>query len=265
MVKKIIGGLIFVAVVPVAWYLGNLPDIAKLKTVNPKSSAIREFREEQVLKKGGKPHSSMVWRSLDQISPYLIHAVILSEDDTFFQHHGFDVEQLKRAAQINWERRRFAFGASTLTQQLARTLYLSSHKNLLRKAKEALITRKLEKNLPKKRILELYLNVVEWGPQVYGAEAASQYFFKKPALDLSAEEAIALVVILPSPTRWNPLKENGFIGRQKRILYDRMVRAKFIVPVISTEPAISLPTEGEPQLIDEQEPIINDAADEDTQ
>ena len=219
------------------------PGIRASAWANPSSTAIREFREEQILKTGKKPHSLMQWRRLDQISPYLLHAVVLSEDDTFYQHHGFDMEQLKRAAQINWERKRFAFGASTITQQLARTLYLSSHKNLLRKAKEALITRRLEKTLPKKRILELYLNVVEWGPQVYGAEAASQHFFNKPASELTPEEAISLAVILPSPRRWNPLSDRKFISGRKSILYDRMVMAHYIVPVVSsgtvTSPSIS--------------------------
>lgn len=233
---------------PALWYLADLPDTSKLIKENPGTSAIRMFREEQVRKLGKKPRSIMTWRRLDQISPHLVHAVVLSEDDTFFQHKGFDVEQIKRAARVNWERKRWAFGGSTITQQLARTLFLSSHKNLLRKAKEALVTRRLERTLPKNRILELYLNVVEWGPQVYGAEAASWYFFKKPAIDLTPEEAIALAAILPNPRRWNPLSEKKFMAGRKAILYDRMVRARFMVPEISSE-TIAAPSLEE-QLLD---------------
>jgi monofunctional biosynthetic peptidoglycan transglycosylase len=191
-----------------------------------------------------KPRSLMTWRRLSDISPYLQHAVILAEDDTFFQHNGFDVEQLKRAMRVNWQRKRMAFGASTLTQQLARTLYLSSHKNILRKAKEALIARRLEKTLTKQRILELYLNVVEWGPNVYGAEAASRHFFGTSAAALTPDQAIALAVILPSPRRWDPHSEKKFIAQRKVILYERMVRANFLPPI---EPAvvISSPTSTE--------------------
>ena len=248
MLKKLFWILILIALIPSVWYLADLPDTSKLRTVNPATSAIRTFREKQIRYTGEEPHSLMRWRGLGQISPYLSHAVVLSEDDTFFQHHGFDVEQLKRAVQTDWERKRFAFGASTITQQLARTLYLSSHKNLLRKVKEALITRRLEKTLSKNRILELYMNVVEWGPQIYGAEAASRYFFHKSALELTPDEAISLAVILPSPRRWNPLSEKKFMAGRRATLYDRMVRAHYIPPVVSS------PTET-PSIDIEQAPI----------
>lgn len=209
-----------------------------LKTKNPTTSAIRTHREDQVRKKGKKPHSFMVWRDLNEISPHLRNAVVLAEDDTFFQHNGFDWTQLKRAIQTNWERKRFAFGASTLTQQLARTLFLSSHKNLLRKAKEALITRQLEKTLSKNRILELYLNMVEWGPNVYGAEAAALTYFQKPASELTPDEAISLAVVLPSPRRRNPTKETWYMAQRKAALYERMIRAKFILPPEPVDPDI---------------------------
>jgi monofunctional biosynthetic peptidoglycan transglycosylase len=251
--KKIFWIAILIALIPPTWYLVNLPDVSQLRMVNPKTTAIRMFRETQIRKKGGKPHSLMTWRTLNQISPDLLHAVVLAEDDAFYQHHGFDFEQLKRAARTNWQRKRYAFGASTITQQLARTLYLSSHKNLFRKAKEALITRRLEKTLSKKRILELYLNSVEWGPQVYGAEAAAQYFFHKSALELTSDEAIALTVILPSPRKWNPLKEGGFIGKRKAILYDRMVRANYLTPVVSTDTLVSPIEEFEQPEIEEKD------------
>jgi monofunctional biosynthetic peptidoglycan transglycosylase len=246
--KKIFFGLCVLVVIALAgpaWYLADLPDTRQLQTVNPQTSSIRMLRERQTRKTGKEPHSTMIWRRLSRISPYLRRAVVMSEDDTFYQHNGFDLEQIKRAAQIDWERKKFSFGGSTITQQLARTLYLSSRKNLLRKAKEALIARRLEKDLSKQRILELYLNVVEWGPQIYGAEAAARHFFNKPAIDLTPEEAVALTVILPSPRKWNPLSEKGFVAKRKKILYERMVRAGYI-PV-----EVSSPTENAPDLDNE--------------
>ncbi len=258
MLKKILWLVALTLLIPPLWYLADLPNTKDLRKQNPKSSAIRTFRENQIRARGGKPHSFMEWRSLDQISPALAHAVVLAEDDTFFQHHGFDFGQLKRAVQTNWERKRFAFGASTITQQLARTLYLSTHKNLLRKAKEALITRRLEKTLGKKRILELYLNVVEWGPQVYGAEAAAQTYFQKQALDLTPDEAISLAVILPSPWRWKPVSQTKFMNRRRSDLYDRMVRANFIVPVVSSETVVLPESQNEHQVTDETDNIIKE-------
>lgn len=190
----------------------------------------------------------MEWRPLNQISSHVRHAVVLAEDDTFYQHHGFDFEQLKRAARTNWERKKFAYGASTITQQLARTLYLSSNKDLLRKLKEALITRRLEKSLSKDRILELYLNVVEWGPEIYGVEAAAQHFFNKSAAELTPDEAIALTAILPSPRKWSPLKQTMFMAQRRATLMDRMIRAKYLPPILPPEP------EPSPSPFDEEEP-----------
>src|SRR5439155_17227406 len=139
---------------------------------------------------------------------------------------------------LDWEKKRFVYGGSTLTQQLARSLYLSPRKNLLRKAKEALITFLLESYLSKKRILELYLNVVEWGRGVYGAEAAAQAYFQKPASDLTADEAAALVSILPSPRRWNPASERAFIAGRRTRLVARMRAAGYLPVEISTMPVV---------------------------
>ena len=262
--KRSIWIIFLVVLIPPLWYLADLPDTSELRTENPKTSAIRSFREDQIRKKGGTPHSLIEWRSLEQISPYLLHAVVLAEDDAFYQHHGFDFAQLKRAVRTNWKRRRFAFGASTITQQLARTLYLSSHKNLLRKAKEALITRRLEKTLSKKRILELYLNNVEWGPQVYGAEAASQYFFNKSSQDLTPDEAISLAAILPSPRRWNPHHQEGFMGQRKAVLTDRMVRAGYMTPALPIDTMVSPSIDSELPAPDETESNNDDLPIEDS-
>ena len=130
--------------------------------------------------------------------------MLVAEDIDFFSHHGFAVEELKKAVQEAWEEGEMPRGASTLTQQLAKNLWLSPSRNPLRKLKEALLTRSLEKHLEKRRILELYLNVVEFAPGVYGAEAAAQRFFGKPAAELSRHEAAALAGGLPKPSSWHP-------------------------------------------------------------
>jgi monofunctional biosynthetic peptidoglycan transglycosylase len=181
-----------------------------------------QLRESQARKSGHKPHSQLVWRPLSKMSPALLQALLLAEDDQFFHHSGFDFDQILIAFQKDWEAKKFAYGGSTLTQQLARTLYLSPRKNIFRKAKEALITVWLEQTLPKNRILEIYLNVVEWGRGIYGAEAASQHYFQKPASDLTADESVALVAILPSPRRWSPFSERTFMARRRTNLLEAM-------------------------------------------
>lgn len=203
-------------------YLFWLPYVPKLATENPKTSAILERRALQAQKAGKKHKPQMIWRNLNQISPNLVHAVYLAEDDTFYQHHGFDVEQIKIAIKINWEKKKYAYGGSTITQQLARTLYLSPSKNLLRKAKEAIITVWMERSLPKKRIFEIYLNVVEWGDGIYGAEAAALHYYGKSAAEITADEAVALASILPSPRKWSPHRVTNFMQKRRSNLLSRM-------------------------------------------
>ncbi|HVO33737.1 MAG TPA: monofunctional biosynthetic peptidoglycan transglycosylase [Elusimicrobiota bacterium] len=209
-------------------YLLWLPNVPALRTSNPVHTSLMELREQQALRNGQPLKTVYRWKDLKEISPHLAHAVLLSEDDVFYEHKGFDMEQIRLAVKIDWEKKRFAYGGSTLTQQLARSLYLSPRKNIFRKAKEALITLLLERDLSKTRILELYLNVVEWGRGIYGAEAAAQTYFQKPAKDLTPDEAVALASILPSPRRWSPLSERSFMARRRTRLYARMRRAGFL-------------------------------------
>jgi len=211
-------------------YLCYQPDVAALRHHNPTTTAFMQLRAEQA-RKAKQPYSArMIWCDLDDISSNLVHAVLLAEDDTFYQHHGFDLEQIREAIRTNWQKKRYAYGGSTITQQLARTLYLSPNKNLLRKLKEALITYRLEHTLSKHRILELYLNVVEWGRGIYGVEAAARAYYGKSAAELSPDEAVALASILPSPRRWDPLSEKAFMARRRSKLLERMERAGYVVP-----------------------------------
>lgn len=143
----------------------------------------------------------MEWRPLARISPALKRAVVDAEDASFYRHHGIDIHEMEASWTKNLRKKRYARGFSTITMQLARNLFLMPHKNLLRKGLEIVIALQMELVLPKDRILELYLNLIEWGDGIYGAEAAARHYFNKPALDLNADEAAFLASIVPSPRR----------------------------------------------------------------
>ncbi|MBI4051705.1 MAG: monofunctional biosynthetic peptidoglycan transglycosylase [Elusimicrobia bacterium] len=233
--RFVIGG----SLLCVAGYLFWLPDISSLKSGFVRETNMMRIRENVRIHKKKKPTRIYHWVSYEEISPHLRHAVIIAEDDVFYQHHGIDPVQIKIAIERNLEKGRYVYGGSTITQQLAKNLYLSPSKNLLRKLKEAIIAWRMEKALSKKRILEIYLNVVEWGPGIYGAEAASQVYFGKHASDLTLEEAISLAVTLPNPRRYHPLKESQVLVRRKENILERMQKAGYI-PTEEEEIALSI-------------------------
>lgn len=217
-----VGLLVFVATI----YILALPDVSILAQRNPRQTAfMARYLDRQKNKKDRVFH---IWIPYQKISPHLRYAVIVAEDDSFFDHNGFNYAQIREALERNIEKRRLAYGASTITQQLAKNLYLSPSKNPLRKIKEAMITRELEKHLSKKRILELYLNLIEWGPGVYGAEAAALHYYGKHASELSAEEAARLAVFLPNPQRYGRLQNSRYINRQTRTVLRRMRRKGYL-------------------------------------
>jgi monofunctional biosynthetic peptidoglycan transglycosylase len=207
-----------------------MPDISKWKKENPKKTAFMEYREKQWKEKGRKINIHQIWVSLSNISPYLIKAVLIAEDDKFWRHEGFDYEAIRKAIERDLKAKRLKFGGSTLSQQLARNLYLSPEKSLLRKMSEALITWKMEKALSKRRILELYLNVVEWGEGIFGIEAASRHYYEKPSSQLSPLEATRLAAILPSPKRYNPLGDQSYVTIRANDIYNIMIQRGIIAP-----------------------------------
>ena len=201
-------------------WLITLPDVASLRTTNPTTTALMEARQEQAEANGEHIGRYWIWVPLSRMSPHLRRAVVAAEDASFFTHEGFDWEGMKDAALYDLEQGGLKRGGSTITQQLAKNLYLSSERSIFRKAQEALITRSLEHHLTKARILELYLNVAEWGTGVYGAEAAARHHFRKPASELSENEAAWLAAILPSPRRYDPLrKTTSLVRRYERVLH----------------------------------------------
>ena len=202
-----------------ALYVFWLPDVRPLKSHPPKTTAYIELRKAQAAAKGKKLAIVWVWTPYDRIAVPMREAAVMSEDGAFWQHGGVDWSALREAVQVNLAKRRFAYGGSTITQQLARNLYLSPSKNPLRKIKEALIAWRLEKALGKRRILELYLNVAEWGPGVFGCEAAARRYYGKPAAELLYEEAASLAAVLPSPRKWHPVRRSKRVERRvQRIL-----------------------------------------------
>jgi monofunctional biosynthetic peptidoglycan transglycosylase len=182
---------------------------------NPETTALMEARLAHDRERGKAHVPAWHWVPLDRISPHLQRAVITAEDASFYQHNGFDWDGIVTAFSRNVRSGRLRRGGSTITQQLAKNLYLSPEKTLLRKSKEALITVALEWRLSKPRIFELYLNVVEWGRGVYGAEAAARHHFNKSARDLTPDEAALLAAILPSPRAHDPLKLTPFLAKRR--------------------------------------------------
>lgn len=162
------------------------------------------------------------WTSIDDISPNLQRAVIASEDPKFLTHHGFDFEAIARAIDAN-KKRKIKLGASTISQQTAKNVFLYPSRTYFRKGLEAYFTVLIEAIWGKKRILEVYLNVIELGPGIYGAEAAAQYFWKKPASKLNPGEAHLFAAILPNPRRWNPKKPTNFVLRRRNFIRRNLV------------------------------------------
>jgi monofunctional biosynthetic peptidoglycan transglycosylase len=215
--------LVTAVVAAVAYLYTTFPDVKALKTKNPKSTALMELRDQEYGQKGGKSLRQQIWVPYDAISEHLKKAVLISEDASFFSHTGVDVKELQEALKKDWETGSFARGGSTITMQLAKNLYLNPSKNPLRKTKEIIIAWQLEQVLSKRRIFEIYLNVVEWGPNVYGAEAAARHYFAKPSVNLDILEAATLAALLPSPrnTREKSLtyRRNLILSRMAEVGY----------------------------------------------
>ncbi len=199
-----------------------LPDVRPLKKHPPATTAYIELRRAQALRAGKRLDLRWTWVGDERISEHLKMAVITAEDDEFWRHDGVDWKALRAAWDKDRKAGRLQAGGSTITMQLARNLYLSPSKNPLRKAKEILIARRLERDLSKSRILELYLNTVEWGKGVFGCEAAAQTYFAKPCADLSPDESVAMAVVLPNPRRWDPAKRGAYVERNSRRILARM-------------------------------------------
>jgi monofunctional biosynthetic peptidoglycan transglycosylase len=176
----------------------------------------RQMQQIGEIKKYNVQHE---WVPIEKISPYLIQAVVATEDNRFMKHHGIDFGAIKKARAFNQKSTRRKRGASTISQQTAKNVFLWPARTYLRKGFEVYFTLLIETIWSKKRVMEVYLNMIEMGPGIYGAEAASQYYFKKPASKLSRNEAVLIAVSLPNPRRRNPARPSKYmLQRQQQIL-----------------------------------------------
>ena len=215
------------ALIVFAAYMGTYfvyPDISELAKKNPGKTAFMLWREKQWAEDGRKMTITQRWVPLSRVSPLLLKAVLIGEDDKFYKHEGFDYQALEQAFEKNLKEGRFAAGASTISQQLTKNLFLSPEKSLTRKVKEAILTWRMEHTLSKRRILELYVNVAEWGDGIFGIEAASRHYFHKSASALTAMEAARLASVLPNPIRFNPLGDQKYVSFRSNLIHNIMVR-----------------------------------------
>jgi monofunctional biosynthetic peptidoglycan transglycosylase len=212
-------------------YFLFVPDVSKLKKQNPSKTSFMKYREAEWQRAGKNYRIRQAWVPLSRISPYLIKAVLIGEDDKFWSHEGFDYEAIQKAIEKDIKVKKFKLGGSTISQQLAKNLFLSPSKNPVRKIREAIITYRMERALSKKRILELYLNVAEWGDKgIFGIEAAALHYYGKHASELGPEEAARLAAILPNPRKYNPLGESKYVLHRANLIYAIMVRRGIVVP-----------------------------------
>lgn len=233
MKKLLLGGagaVVLAALIIVFWLsrmLSNLPDVSILKHYRPAAAA-------EVLDKDGNvltqyyDRKFRIWAPISGLPDIVIEAVVIAEDDTFFEHKGVNYKAAWDALVHDMHKHRFARGGSTITQQMIKNVFLSKEKTITRKVREYVLARKAEEILSKRRILEIYLNEVEWGENIYGIEAASRYYFAKHAQELTAGEAALLAGMLPNPRYYNPFKRPEKARRRQEQVLFNMHQAKLL-------------------------------------
>jgi monofunctional biosynthetic peptidoglycan transglycosylase len=230
----------------VAYIYLTLPDVRPLAKVNPTTTAFMQLRLDEARAKGRKFSIRHQWVPYSRISPMLKRAVIVTEDAAFFDHDGIDLKEIQASLEKNWEEGQFLRGASTITQQLAKNLYLSPSKNPMRKVTELLITRRLEAALTKQRILEIYLNMIEWGDGIFGCEAAARTYFGKACASLDIEEAALMAGAIINPREHSPARPTKRLLRRQQIILRRM---QFKPPAPAPAPAPANETPGDSPMV----------------
>jgi monofunctional biosynthetic peptidoglycan transglycosylase len=206
----------------------SLPDVESLVNTHPKTTALMDQRKDEASAAGKKLRIRQYWVPFKQIPKLLKRTVRISEDANFYFHEGIDLDELEESIKKNWEKGEFARGASTITQQLAKNLFLSTEKSILRKVKEFFITRELESTLSKNRIFHLYLNIIEYGKGIFGVDAASRYYFGKSVSGLTDEEIIRLTAVIPKPLSVRPDQNSKWILWRCRWITDKLLLYKYI-------------------------------------
>jgi len=241
---------VLAALVAAGWVLvitvsAGLPAVGDLARRAPAETSLMRARAREARDEGRPVRVEKRWVPYDRISPLLRRAVLIAEDDAFYDHGGLDWNEMRASARANVNRGRVIRGGSTITQQLAKNLYLGEERTITRKLKEALLAVRLERALTKRRIFELYLNCIEWGPGVYGAEAASRHWFGHPASSLTPREAALLAAIIINPRKFSPLDPGKRIQRRTQMILSRMHRRGFLNDTQYAE-ALGLPPPAPP-------------------
>ncbi len=205
------------------WYLGHVLYWAH---AHPTTTSFMEARIEALREKNPRAKITQAWVPYSAISVHLKRAIIAAEDARFIDHEGFDWEGIQRAMEKNERRGKLVAGGSTITQQLAKNLFLSGERSWLRKGQEAVIAVMLETIMDKRRILEIYLNVVEWGEDVFGAEAAAARYFGVHASQLSPDQAARLAAMLPRPRFYQRNRDSHYLARYAETILARMPQAR---------------------------------------
>lgn len=221
-VSRWLAGAAAVGFAAVAYMYLTLPDVRVLATANPETTAFIDLRRDEAHDQGKSFNLRRRWVPYGRISSHLKRAVIVAEDSAFFQHEGLDYEQIRVSLEATLEDGVAMRGASTITQQLAKNLYLSPSRNPLRKLKELIITRRMEAALTKRRIFEVYLNSIEWGDGIFGCEAAARAYFGKSAAALGPSEAALMAGAIINPRVHSPAKPTRRLLRRQQIILGRM-------------------------------------------
>ncbi|WP_375765436.1 monofunctional biosynthetic peptidoglycan transglycosylase [Archangium gephyra] len=219
--------LAFLGLVVFASYeYARLPSAEPLLKQNPKTTALMDQRAEEAREAGQKPRRRQQWVGLSSVSRHAIDAVLLSEDASFYLHEGVDTKELENALEDAVRKGKLGRGASTITQQLAKNLWLSTDRSLLRKGKELILAHRLEEALPKNRILTIYMNVVEWGNGVYGIEAGAREHFGVSASQLTAAQGAILASMLPAPRKRSPASGSRALKKRAHWVIEQMEAVK---------------------------------------
>ncbi len=221
--KRIVLGLLLLLLLYQLWFFGW---VLWWKWVDPDTTRFMEIRMTELQAKTPKVRLQKLWVDYNRISPHLKRALIVSEDDLFVHHEGFDWEGIQKAMEKNRQRGKIVAGGSTISQQLAKNLLLTPEKTPWRKAQEAVITLMIESTWSKRRIFEVYLNVIEWGNGVFGAEAAARHYFGVSAAQLSAEQAATLAGMVPSPRFYDRNRSAPGLAKKADVILQRMPSAQ---------------------------------------
>jgi monofunctional biosynthetic peptidoglycan transglycosylase len=258
-VGRWIAGLLGVGFGYAAYVYLTLPDVRPLARTPPASTAFMDLRDREARAAGRTPRHVHRFVPYNRISADLKRAVLVAEDAAFWDHDGVDYVELQKSIELDWARGQLLRGASTITQQLAKNLYLSPTRNPIRKIRELIVARRLEGALTKTRILELYLNLIEWGDGIYGIEAAARTYFGVPASALNARQSALLAGAIINPRLLNPAKPTARLQRRQQLILSRMGAVQPPNDPVKAAPAQSSPAPDRPQksppIVDELPPL----------